>query len=315
MSVSLLPNDLLSYNVESVPVLLFLKNTVFATTLSAMSFNRPLSPKRSRMASRFLRRLVSLFHQQRTKEKETDSISTNDGVFGDLKTSAVYDLPPPYHDLVEEKAPILEEKHLASAPPAVSPNLRICPHQTVSFDGLRKTCTSAAIKNTSKNIDALELHCPEHRCQCTPGAGDTKGICISSRCLLRGFGSFSHENADLSGRTPELVLSFDWDIGSLKGIRCQVETAAELQQFLGMDAIWLCPHKRISDCDIVNALYGFLNSHSEREISTHCDCCETEITIVAAKEGNDETSRVTTKRVLGTMERPDDPVWLAQCGV
>ena len=280
-----------------------------------MSSNRPLSPKRFRMASCFLRRLVSLFHQQRTKEKATGSISMNDGVFGDLATSVVYDIPPPYHDLAEEKAPILEEKYPASAPSTASPNLRICPHQAVSFDGLKKNYTSTAIKNTCKNIDALDLRCQEHLRQSSPAAGDTKGICISPRCFLRGFGSFSHKNAGLSGRTPELVLSFDWDIGSLDGIRCQVETAAELQQFLSMDDIWLCPHKRICDSDIVNALYGFLNRNSGHGISTSCDCCETKITIVATKEGNDETCCVTTKRFLGTMEKPDDPVWLAQCGV
>ena len=267
------------------------------------------------MAFRFLRRLVSLFDQQKTKEKQTDSISTNDGVFGDLATSAVYDIPPPYHDLAEENVPILEKKYPASDPPLVSPNLRICPHQAVSFDGLKTKSTSAAIKNTSKSIDALELPCQEHPCQSTPGAGDTKGICISSRGFLRGFGAFSHDNAGLSGRTPDLVLSFDWDIGSLDGIRYQVETAAELQQFLSMDDIWLCPHKKISDSDIVNALYGFLNRNSGREISTSCDCCDTKIKIVATKKGNDETCRVTTKRFLGTMEKPDDPVWLAQCGV
>ncbi|KAM0799845.1 hypothetical protein BDR22DRAFT_890118 [Usnea florida] len=262
------------------------------------------------MASRFLRRLVSLFYQQRTKEKETGCLSANDGVFGDLATPAVYDIPPPYHDLAEEYVSILEKKSPASAP-----HLRICPHQAVSFDCLKKKCTSTAIENTSKSIDALKLRCQEQSCQSNPAAGDTKGICISSHCLLRGFGTFSYGNVGLFGRTPDLVLSFDWEIGSLDGIRCQVETAAELQQFLSMDDISLCPHKRINDSDIVNALYGFLNRNSGRQISTSCDCCNTKITIVATQEGNDETCRVTTKRFLGTMEKPDDPVWLAQCSV
>ena len=276
-----------------------------------MLSNRPLSPKQSRMASRFLRRLVSLFHRQRTKEKETGSVSTNDGVFGDLATPAVYDIPPPYHDLAEEHVPILEKKYPASAQ-----HLRICPHQAVSFEGLKKKCTSTAIQNTSsKSIDALELRCQEHRCQSSPAAGDTKGICLSSHCFLRGSGTFSFENVGISGRTTDLVLSFEWAIESLDGIRCQVETAAELQQFLSMDGISLCPHKRINDSDIVNALYGFLNRNSGRHISTRCDCCDTKIKIVATQEGNDETCRVTTQRFLGTMEKPDDPVWLAQCGV
>ena len=185
----------------------------------------------------------------------------------------------------------------------------------MSFDGLKKQFTSAAITNTSKSIDALELRCQEHRCESSPAAGDTEGICISSRGFLKGFGTFSHENVGLSGRTPDLVLSFDWDLGSLDGIRCQVETAAELQQFLSTDDIWLCPHKRINDSDIVNALYGFLKRNSGREISTSCDCCDTKIRIIVTKEGNDETCRVTTKRLLGTMEKPDDPIWLTQCGV
>ena len=181
----------------------------------------------------------------------------------------------------------------------------------MSYDGLKQKITSAAIKNA----DTLTLHCQEHHCQSNSAPGDTEITCISSRGFLRGFGAFSHESVGLSGRTPELILSLDWDLGSLDSIRCQVETVAELQQFLSTDDIWLCPHKRINDSDVVNALYGFLNRNSGREISTGCDCCDTRIKVIATKKWNDETCRVTTKRFLGTMEKPEDPVWLAQCGV
>ncbi|KAL9136121.1 MAG: hypothetical protein Q9175_002672 [Cornicularia normoerica] len=265
------------------------------------------------MASYYLRKLCSLFHQQTTKKDETHTFHTTNGVFGDWTTSAVEDLPPPYADSPEEKTHFQDQK-TSPSPSFANSCLQICPHQAVSFEDLKEAISSAAIKDTRETIDALTLHCQEHRRQSDPAAGDARNVCVSSPGFLRGFGTYSYENPGVSGCTPRVVLSFNWDLGCLDGVRGQVETAAELQQFLSADGIWLCPHKRVNDSDIVNAIYGFVKRPSRREVRTGCGRCETEIKIVATKVGNDETCRVITERSLGTLEKPDCPVWHTQCG-
>ncbi|CAD6593143.1 MAG: hypothetical protein ASARMPREDX12_006864 [Alectoria sarmentosa] len=262
------------------------------------------------MPSRFLRNIRSVFHRQPTKKEEAPSFRSTNCVFDDWATSAVEDLPPPYTDSPESETHFQDKKHF-TLPPFASPCLQICPHETLSFEALQKTATSLGIGNTSETIDALTLSCHEHRSQ-SDGA---KNVCTSSPGLLRGFGTYSSQGNNDPVHSRSVLLSFHWDLEFLDGVRGQVDTAAELQHFLGADGIWLCPHKRISDSDVINAIYGFVKWPSGSEVRTSCDCCDTDIKILARKEGDDEMCRVTTKRYLGAVEKPDDPQWLAQCGV
>lgn len=265
------------------------------------------------MASQFLKKICSIFYSQPTKNEEAHSFHTINGVFGDWTTSTIEDLPP-YTDSPESKAHFQIEKH-DPPPPFSDPRLQICPHETLSFEGLQKTANSLATRSTGETIDALTLSCHEHRSQIDTIVNKAKHVCTSSPGLLRGSGTYALECSKDPANTPNIVLSVHWDLGFLSGVRGQVETAAELQEFLGADGIWLCPHKRISDSDVVNAIYGFVKKSSGREVITECDRCDTETKIHARMEGDDETCRVTTKRYLGTLEKPDDPLWLAQCGV
>lgn len=268
-----------------------------------------------KMASQFFRKVYSLFYQQPTKKKEEPySFRTINGVFRNWAKTPVEDLPPQYAYSPESKAHFQDEIH-SPPPPFASPRLQICPHETVSFEKLERTAKDLAIRNTGETVDALTLSCHEHRSQIDPTANKTKHTCISSPSLLRGFGDFASEGSKDPSHTPSIVLYFHWDLGFLEGVRSQVETAADLQQFLGVDSIWLCPHKHISDSDIVNAIYGFLKRSPGREITTGCDRCDSEIKVFARREGHDEACRVTTKRYLGTVDRANDPKWLAQCGV
>lgn len=270
-------------------------------------------PNSSTMASRFLNRICSIFYRQPTKNEEAHSFHTINSVFGDWTTSAIEDLPP-YTDSLESKTHFQIENN-DPPPPFSDPRLQICPHETLSFEALQTTANSLATRSTGKTIDALTLGCHEHRSQVDPIAKSAKHVCTSSPGLLRGSGTYTLEDSKDPAHTPDVVLSFHWDLGFLSGVRGQVETAAELQEFLGADGIWLCPHKRISDSDVVNAIYGFVKRSSRREVITECDRCDTEIQISARMDGDDETCRVTTKRYLGTVEKADDPLWLAQCGV
>lgn len=270
-------------------------------------------PRSFKMASQFFRKIYSLFHQQPTK-KRPHSVRTINRVFGDWTKDPSDDLPPQYTDSRESKTHPQDEKH-SPPPPFTSPPLRICPHETISFENLQQTLKDLAIRNAGETIDALTLSCSGHRSQPDSTANNAKHVCVSSPSLLQGFGTFASEGSKDPSHAPNAVLRFHWDLGFLEGIRSQMETAAELQQFLGGDNIWLCPHKHVSDSDIVNAIYSFLKRSSGREVITGCDRCASEIKVFARMEGDDEACRVTTKRCLGTMESANDPRWLAQCGV
>lgn len=270
-------------------------------------------PNSSTMASKFLRMIYPLFYHQPTQVEEAHSSRTINSVFCDWATSADEDLPPPYTDSPKSKVPSQDEKkHPLPAFP--SHHLQVCPHETLSFEALQETAKSLAISNTDDTIDALTLSYPEHHSH-SPTAQKAKLVCVSAPSLLQGFGTYVSERSKNAPHSPTVILCFHWDLGLLDGVRAQVETAAELQQFLGADGIWLCPHKQISDSDIINAMFSFIKRSSGREVITGCDRCDTEIKICTRMERGVETCHVATKRCLGSMEKADDPLWLAQCGV
>lgn len=263
------------------------------------------------MAFLLVKKICSLFYHQPTKREEAHSIRTIDSVFGNWAGSIVQDLPPPYTYSPEKKTYLQDEKH-SPPPPFTCARLQICPHETLSYEGLQKTANTIAIGNPGETINALTPGCHEHRFEVDPSA---QHVCISSPSLLQGFGTYASEASKDPLHTPGVLLSFHWDVGCLDSLRAQVESAAELQHFVSADGIGLCPHKRISDSDIVNAIYGFVKRSSGREVTTGCERCDTEIKITKRMEGGDETCRVTTKRHLGTLMKANDPQWLAQCGV
>lgn len=267
------------------------------------------------MASQFFRKIYTLFSQKPTRKCESYSASTINGVFGDWATSIVDDLPPPYAGSPDNKTQFQDEKDFSPPPPFASPRLQCCPHGSLSFERVQEITKTLADRNTGETIDALTPSYHEHRSQIDPMAKDVKHVCQSSPSLLKGSGTFALERSKGPSHTPSVVLSFHWDLAFISGIRGQVESAAELQYFLGADDVWLCPHKQINDSDVINAIYSFVKRPSGREISTSCHRCDTDINISARIEGDDEACSVTTKRHLGTVEKANDPQWLAQCGV
>lgn len=270
-------------------------------------------PQSSNMATQFLRKFLTLFYRQPKKNEKAHAYRTVNGVFGDWATSADEDLPPPYTDSPKSRTHFEDERDLP--PPSFAhPSLQICPHQTLSFENLQEVAKSLTTSSTDETIDALTPSCREHRNQSDGTTEKAKTVCVSSPGLLRGFGAFVSEGGSDPAKISGVALCSHWDLGSLGGIRGQVETAAELQQFLCADRIQLCPHKRISDSDVINTIFGFIKRASAQEVITGCDRCDTEVKVFARMEGDDQVCRVTTKRCLGTMKEPDDPVWIAQCG-
>ena len=262
------------------------------------------------MVSRFIRKLRSVFHRQPADRSHSNC--TINGVFGDWETSTIEDLLPPYSDIPESKTQFSQDEKHSPPRQSTSTHIQICPHETLSFQGLQDIINSLATKTAGQAINALTLSCQEHCDQVDPSTKDAKPVCVSPS-LLRGFGTYALEDREDSPDSLSVMLCFHWDLGSLDGVGGQVETALELQHFLGADGIWLCPHKAINDSDILNAIYDFVRRRSSLEVNTGCDHCDTEITVYPTMEGIHETCHVTTRRHLGTMEKSDDPMWLTQC--
>ena len=262
----------------------------------------------SKMATRYFHKLLSLFHRQPDAREDTRYLKIVNGVFGDWTTSAVEDIPPPYADSPGSEAQSRDEESFPP-PPFEAPCLRICPHETLSFEGFQQVGNSFAIDGTDDCINALMTSCHEHRGHLDPATGKTKTVCVSSPGSLTGSGTYALENWN---HTLGVVLCFDWNLGLLDGARVQIESADEVKHFFGAEAIPLCPHKRMSDSDVIDAIFGLVKRRSSRDVIADCERCATEIKVTLTTEGEDEVCHVTTKRHLGSVEQPDDPDWLAQ---
>ena len=263
------------------------------------------------MVIRYISRILSFFYRQHDKREDNRTVN---GVFGDWITSYVEDVPPPYTVSEGGKVhyPVIE---YLSPPPLEAPCIRICPHETMSFEDLQQVVKALATKHINEPIDALTMSCHEHRNHLDPGTNKNKIVCTSSPGLLTGSGTFALENGKNNSHSPGVLLCFDWDLGLLDALRCQVESAVELKHLLSADAILLCPHKQMSDSEIINAIFGFLKTPSSRDSISRCEGCDTEIKVMIRLDGDDQICHVTTNRYLGTVEEPDDPVWLAQCSI
>ena len=254
------------------------------------------------MATRYIHKLVSLFYRQPSQKEDPHSFRTVNGVFGDWTTFAEEDIPPPY----------TQDDDYLPPPPFEAPHLRICPHETISFEDLQQVVNSLAIKPTDKTMDALMTSCHGHCSVSHPVTGNTQTICHSSPGFLIGIGTYAlKDRKDTSG----VVLDFLWDLGLLDGVRAQIETAADLKHYLDAEDVLLCPHKRISDSDVINAIFGFVKRRSSQDVTARCDRCATKIKVIVRPQGDHQVCYVTTRRYLGWVEKSDDPDWLAQCSV
>ena len=282
---------------------------LFNMTYSVMSPKCQSFHNSSKMATRYFHKLLSLFYRQRDGREETHSFKTLNADFGDWTT--VEDIPPPYTDSPNSET---HDQYLPP-PPFEAHCLGICPHETIPFDDLQKIVKSLTINGTDDTINALTTSCHEHRSYIDPVTTKNQTVCVSPPGLLRGSGTYALEDGKGPSHIPKVVLCFDWNLGLIDGIRGQIETAAELQQFLGAEGIPLCSHRLLSDSNVINAIFNLVKRPLSQDVIIGCDQCPTEIKVMARNEGDDQLCHVTTKRYLGTVEKPDDSEWLAQCGV
>ncbi|KAL2042793.1 hypothetical protein N7G274_004552 [Stereocaulon virgatum] len=268
------------------------------------------------MAFGILDKILSFLHKGSRDTKKVDSVpSTEKTSLGLSKTSIANDSPPPYMD-VEGMTPHNSERHV-----------QICPHEVLSFDRQQRIANLPNFKSNGKKIDALtsasDLHHRGHdkdtkepQDSCKPLGCDLKAFIGS----LKGFGTYSWK---ATGPNPGLVLSFHWEMRCLEDCKVKSDSSTELVAFLEQTNIQLCPHKKLSDVDIVNRIYGIINPlgkpidpidrYLAKEVGNDCEHCGTKIKVYRRKEGVDKTCRVDTTRFLGKAKERGDSAWQNQC--
>lgn len=269
-----------------------------------------------------------MFHKP-AKDKKSALSSKKQKFWNNLTdTSAANDLPPPYSDA--SNTALHHEK--GSAPNSSTGVVQVCPHESLSFDRLATIANLPNIKTNGKKIDALRPDPAQHH---RGHDKDTKEPQDSCKPLgykvdsyigsLKGFGTYSWKKDVLgvSPAAPGIVLSFHWEMRCLEPSKVNCNSLGELQAMFEKTEIQLCPHKKMSDIEIVNIIYTIVNPNGKpadpidrylaKEVGHDCGLCGTKIKIYKRKDGKDKTCRVDTKRYLGQGVDTCDGKWLAQC--
>ncbi len=277
------------------------------------------------MAFQLFEKLLSFFRKP-SKGKKKPALSSKKQKFWSNSTdTTVNDLPPPYTDAPNTA---FNTEKLSVRNPSSS-FVQICPHETLSFERLATIADLPNIKTNGKKIDALRPDPDQHH---RGHDKDTKEPQDSCKPLgykvdsyigsLKGFGTYRWKK---DAHVPGIVLSYHWEMRCLVPDKVKGSSSTELQEFLEKTNIQLCPHKNISDMEIVNVIYGIVNPNGKpadpidrylaKEVGHDCGICGTKIKVYKRKDGKDKTCRVDTKRYLGKGESAGDINWLAQCAV
>ena len=277
------------------------------------------------MAFPILEKIISLFHK-RTKERERSKPALD----ASMKSVENHELPPPYSP--GHTSPGLH-KEKSQATQDSDGVVQICPHETLSFDRIQRLTNLPNFKLNGKKIDALTPTSEHHHRGHDKDTKEAQDSCkplgynISTAsgysdivASLKGFGTYVWKS---SGPVPGILLSFHWEMRCLDSGKVKCDSPTELQAFLKKTKIQLCPHKNISDIDVVNGIYGIVNPlgkpidpidrYMAKEVGYDCERCGTRIKVYKRKNGSERTCRVDTKRFLGKAEAKEDSVWLAQC--
>lgn len=274
------------------------------------------------MAFQFLQKFLSIFHKP-AKDKKSALPSKKQKFWSNLTDCApTNDLPPPYTDAPNSTT----NNQKAAAPNPSTGFIQVCPHETLSFDRLITIANLPNLKTNSKKIDALRPDPAQHH---RGHDKDTKEPQDSCKPLgykvdsyigsLKGFGTYSWKR-DIP--VPGIVLSFHWEMRCLDPSKVNCNSPTDLREMFEKANIQLCPHKKISDMDIVNIIYTIVNPNGKpadpidrylaKEVGHDCGVCGTKIKIYKRKDGKDKTCRVDTKRYLGKGKDMSDEIWLPQ---
>lgn len=107
------------------------------------------------MASQFMRKISSIFH--RSAEDRTLPLPGNS--HNDTHSANASESPPPYSSASEAMVAVNKASPIS---PSSKRCLRICPHETLSFERLQRIATLPNFDQPGKDIDALKCSSQQH---------------------------------------------------------------------------------------------------------------------------------------------------------
>ena len=144
----------------------------------------------------------------------------------------------------------------------------------------------------------------------------------NSKNRLWGWGSYTYRQNHLFAEFG-LELSFHWWI-RLRNDSGVPYTLLQLQAWLGSANVWLCPHTKLSDADVVEKIFSLIEPkykapdtveayekiHPFNGEGKKCGQCHSTIRIFGSK-----LYQIDVTRFLGKGSSTHGRQWLAQCGV
>ena len=215
-----------------------------------------------------------------------------------------------------ERAPSEEtEERRPATTPSADNHVRLCPHETLSFKRAQRVLSLYGQGDLYPTMDAFTSAPQLNHSELSGGEfGRRKHPRLCKQDpngydVLQATSDYGFERG--------LILNIRWQL-SFEAHPELLKSVESFQQFLDSCDIFLCPHKKLSDAEIVFKAFYSLEPPTDPvekfEIASMkikgCDQCGTEFWVSGR---DDRKCRVETFRPLGTIESADDKQWLAQC--
>ena len=257
---------------------------------------------------------------------------------------AEIDGPPKYSPSPSYLSVMNEQEEAA---PDISKGLiRICPHQTLSWERFHRIANLPDIK-TAESFEALTKLPRNHAVIDTMRSWFAKvtstmhlfgppGHDVIERnerqCYItKDFGvhflltnSIQYTESYESARTEEFVMFLDW-IFAFGTVNILRRSKHRLAKRLEAPNIWLCAHTRINDPWLVDRAWSLVHPGDDPvdqyeakkagDSWTQCQNCRTMIHIEYKSDWRMPSFTIMARRYLGQGQSPDDPDWRGQCGL
>ena len=185
--------------------------------------------------------------------------------------------------------------------------VRICPHHTLSFQQLHQLATTPLLEE-DRSLDTLVRIHPPHDYE----VKDDTEPQICSQFYFRNSARFE----------PGFELSASWEVVWSR-LQYSDHWKDDLRNVLERSDVWLCPHTRLCNSWVVNAMFRTLKQNEGGRtnkglegIRNHCNKCRTAVQVRCLTERPlqepEALLQVNTKRQLGQGLREDDDDWLRQ---
>lgn len=250
------------------------------------------------------------------------------------------DSPPAYDDM--EMVPLsAKDRQKDRIPSESKPYVRLCPHQTLSFEKFHHITQLKDI-STAAPLELFTLQSPAHRNAAqTPTTRErlcftakTPGTKVTSLPIGRATISYrSHRGPSTSsphdrGTVSGFAIHTRWQFQFLLSGK-ETKSKPNFAAFLRKSKVWLCPHYRIADAWIIDYIFAQLRRNEcfddpieQYEADRHdcvnnrkCDQCDTAFWLTQEKLPGTELERcwVSATRFLGNGEDEGDSFWVEQC--